>query len=404
LREPRERTLIKSARLVKKYDVSRGDLLIAEGKIARIEEEGELKAEAEREINADGAYLSPGFIDLHVHGGGGGEFNEAPKEAAGEEEISRILNAHLMRGTTTLLGTVLTGSLEEMRAAMDLIAARDHPQLGGIYLEGPFFSAEKKGAQPPDHLREPDLETFKRLVEGFEEEIKIFSLAPELPGALELLPAIREIGATPAIGHSNATFAETVQALNEGAELFTHVFNGMKGFHHREPGVLGAALSAGGVGPDVPVELIADGVHVSPEAIQLLLELKGADKVCLITDAMAATGMGEGEYSLGGQKVVVKEGQARLAQDGSLASSVLTMDVALKNMVQFGLSLPQAARSASLVPARVLGVEDRKGSIERGKDADLVLFDESFQVEKVLIGGESFSPPPPGSHSLEVEM
>jgi len=257
-------------------------------------------------------------------------------------------------------------------------------RIAGIYVEGPFFCPSKKGAQSLDHLLQPSIRVYESLVDGLKDEIKIFALAPELPGAREIIHRLKEDGIRPSLAHSNATFEETKEAIELGVEHFTHFFNGMRGFHHRDPGAVGAALLT----PGVTLELIVDGIHVHPEAVKFLVKVKGIDNVCLITDAIRATGLGDGEYMLGDQRVRVREGIARLIEEDSLAGSTLTMDQAVKNLVKLGVPLPDAVRAATLVPARVLGLERQKGSLEPGKDADLVLLDMDLNVRTVLIKGK----------------
>ena len=216
--------------------------------------------------------------------------------------------------------------------------------------------------------------------EGF---IKIVTLAPERPGAEKLIARIREIGAIPSLGHSDATYDEAIAAIERGIGLFTHTFNAMREFHHRAPGAVGAALVSA-----VMTELIADGIHVHPGAMRLLYKAKGPDRICLITDAISAAGLADGEYSLGGLQVFVRDATARLA-DGTIAGSTLTMDKAVKNFMDAsGCPLPEAVRCATLNPARLLGIDERKGSIAVGKDADLVIFDEDFTVHYTIISGE----------------
>lgn len=369
--------LIRNGHLVRKHKIARGDLLICEGVIERIA--SSILQKNATCIDAEGFYIVPGFIDLHIHGAAGCDFLDGTVEA-----VDRILNHALAHGTTTLLSTVLTAPIEEMRRAMQVVLAASDIRIAGIYVEGPFFSPAKKGAQRDLWFLPPSVELYEELTEGFQEHIKLFSLAVELPGALNLVSRIKADGITPSLAHSDATFEQAMEAIEHGLSHFTHFFNGMRGFHHRDPGAVGAALLT----PGVTLELIADGVHVHPDTVKLLVKIKGIDNICLITDAIRATGLEDGEYMVGDQKVLVREGIARLAEEDSLAGSTLTMNKAVKNMVEIGVPLPDAIRAATLVPARVLRLEHRKGSLEIGKDADLVMLSDNLEVKMVLLEGK----------------
>lgn len=371
--------LIRNARLVEKDRVKDGDLLIERGIIAGVGRgQRGRPSTGLRVINAHGLYASPGFIDLQVNGSGGYNFMEASYE-----EIGQILSFHARHGTTALLATTVTAPLEEIRKTIHTVRDAAQKIILGMHIEGPFVSQKQKGAQNPQYLMTPSLEKLDELASGYEEFIRIVTLAPELAGARELIARIKEMGAVPSLGHSDATYEETLKAIGEGVALFTHLFNAMRGLHHREPGVVGAALES-----DVMVELIADGIHVHPALIRLLVKVKGIDEICLVTDSISAAGLEDGEYRLGGLKVYVREGIARLS-DGTLAGSTLFMNRAVRNFIEFtGVSLPEAVRAASLNPATLLGVDERKGSIEEGKDADIVIFDEDLEIHYTIIGGK----------------
>lgn len=369
--------LIKRGQLVLPDGVWRGDLLISGGKISRIGQD--LAAERAVHLEADGLYVSPGFIDLHLHGGLGHDFLDASVEAN-----LGILDFSTSHGVTYLLATLAAAPLERLIEAMRAISETQDGRLGGIYLEGPFLSPRRRGAQPQPYLLPPDLGIYEELVRDFQERIKILAIAPELPGAREVVFRALEEGIVPSLAHSDATFEQAMEAIRWGLRHFTHFLNGMRAFHHREPGAVGAALT----NREVTLELIADGVHVHPAVVRLLLELKGADHICLVTDAIRAAGLEDGEYSLSDQKVIVRGGIAMLADGSSLAGSTLTMDRGLRNLLEWGVPLPEAVKMATLTPARVIGVAHRKGSIAVGKDADLVLLDRGFEVRMVLIEGK----------------
>jgi N-acetylglucosamine-6-phosphate deacetylase len=357
-------------------ELKNADLLVDNGVIAHL---GKTPEEIKgRTIDARGLYISPGFIDLQVNGGVGHNF-----EDASPEEIRKIVDFYVSHGTTSLLPTTVTAPIAGIRSTIDRVKHANHPAVLGMHIEGPFISEKRKGAQNPDYILDPSVEKLNALVTGHEGFIKIVTLAPERPGADQLISRIREIGAVPSLGHSDATYEQASAAIERGIGLFTHMFNAMREFHHRAPGAVGAGLTS-----DITVELIADGIHVHPGAMKLLYKAKGPDRICLITDAISAIGLADGEYQLGGLQVFVKDATARLA-DGTIAGSTLTMDRAVQVFMEAsGCSLPEAVKAASLNQARLLRIADRKGSIAVGKDADLVIFDADFNIHYTIIGGE----------------
>jgi N-acetylglucosamine-6-phosphate deacetylase len=352
--------------------LTRGDLAVEGGKIAHF------SGNADVAIDAQGLYVAPGFIDLQVNGGVGHNF-----EDASPAEVRGIADFYVSHGATGLLATTVTAPIPAIRDTIGRVKRAAHPAILGVHIEGPFISPKRKGAHNPEYILPPSRERFDGLVAGYTGFIKVVTLAPELPGAEELIERVLEIGAIPSLGHSDATYEQALAALKKGVRLFTHTFNAMREFHHRAPGAVGAALTS-----EAMVELIADGIHVHPGAMKLLYLAKGVDRICLVTDAISAAGLADGEYRLGGLQVFVEGGIARLA-DGTLAGSTLTMDRAVKNFMEFtGCSLPEAVRCATLNPARLLGIDDRKGSLEVGKDADIVIFDEDLTVHYTIISGE----------------
>lgn len=372
-----KRIVIRGGRLVLVDRVVREDLIIEGKKLAKIGKVSHSCTSRATILDLNGLYVSPGFIDLQVNGGAGYNFVNAR-----DKEIERIVSFHVSHGTTGLLATLVTSPVDQLRQAMQSIKRAQTSGILGIHLEGPFISPERRGAHNPEHILKPSLERFRVLTNGYRDLIRMVTVAPELSGADQLIKEAQGF-AVPALGHSNATYEEARAAVEQGVRFFTHFFNAMSGFHHREPGAVGAGFDL-----EVMVGLIADGVHVHPAAVRLLLKAKGVDKICLVTDSIAAAGLGDGRYSLAGQEVVVEDGIARLT-DGTLAGSTLTMERALKNFMRFtNLSLPEAVRAATLNPARLLGLEQKKGSIAVGKDADLVVFDEDFNVHYTILGGE----------------
>jgi N-acetylglucosamine-6-phosphate deacetylase len=331
----------------------------------------------------DGAWLVPGFVDLHVHGGGG-----AWLSSTDPAEVGRAVGFHLGHGTTSLLASLATSPLDAMTASARALAAaaagRLAPALAGIHLEGPFLSRERSGAQDPEAIRDPDPAAMERLLEACGGWARTVTVAPERPGGLALVRQIARSGAVPAIGHTQAGYEEASAAVDAGVRVSTHLFNAMPGLHHRDLGTVGAALSR----DEVVCELVNDGVHLRPEVVRLVFQAAGAGRVALVTDAIAAAGMADGDYDFGRVPLRVRDGVARLADGRTIAGSTLTMDAALRRAVlEVGIPIQDAVAAASTTPARVIGIAERTGSIEPGKAADLVVLDDGLQVVAVLAGG-----------------
>ena len=372
-----QRIVIRGACLVLVDRVVRQDLIIKGKKLARIGKISRVCTSQATILELDGLYVSPGFIDLQVNGGAGYNFVEAQGK-----EIEKIVSFHVSHGTTGLLATLVTSPVDQLGQALQNIKRAQTNGILGVHLEGPFISPGRRGAHNPEHILKPSLQRFRGLTDGYRDLIRIVTVAPELSGADLLIKEVQKF-AVPALGHSDATYEEARAAVEQGIRFFTHFFNAMSEFHHREPGAVGAGLDL-----EAMVGLIADGVHVHPAAVRVLLKAKGVDKICLVTDSISAAGLGDGRYSLAGQEIIVEGGIARLT-DGTLAGSTLTMERAVKNFMRFtNLSLPKAVQAATLNPARLLGLEQRKGSIAVGKDADLVVFDEDFDVHYTILGGK----------------
>lgn len=377
--------LVKNAQIITPYEILQGHVLAIEGgKIAGLYPQGDLpERDLDDVIDAQGNYLSPGFIDLHNHGNSGHDVMDSTSEA-----LEAMAKFHAKNGVTSFLATTMTASFEDTLTAITNTAGYmasqeitpEKAEVLGLYLEGPYFSAGKKGAQTEEYLKNPNLEEIHEFIEASRGHVRILSLAPELPGAMEVISFLKNQGITVSAGHTEATFEVMREGIHRGITQVTHLFNGMRAFSHREPGPIGAALTD----DRVVCELICDGVHLHPAAMKLALRAKGRDKVALISDAMMATGLTDGAYSLGGQDVIVKGREARL-EDGTLAGSTLRLNKAVYNMVHMvGTTLTDAVYMASLVPARAIGVHHRKGSIEIGKDSDLIVFDDELKVHKVI--------------------
>lgn len=353
-------------------------VFVVDGVIAEVLADGGRPSVVPDEVvELRGATLLPGFVDLHVHGGGGAGFDD------GASAIATGLAVHRASGTTRSLVSLVTAppaDMERSIAAAAQYAAAD-PTVLGLHLEGPFLSPDRRGVHDPRALLMPNAEVLDRFLAAGRGTVRVLTLAPELPGGMDLLRHAIDAGVHVAVGHSDAGYDAALQAFSAGADLVTHAFNGMRPMHHRDPAIIGAAMDAG-----VVLEAINDGVHVHEATVRLLRSI-APGRVALITDAMEATGAPDGSYHLGAFAVQVTGGEARLA-DGTIAGSTLTMAVAVQRAVQLvGMSLVEAANAASLVPARYLSVDDRFGSIRPGRAADLVVTDHDLAVRAVLLDG-----------------
>jgi N-acetylglucosamine-6-phosphate deacetylase len=327
-------------------------------------------------------YLVPGFIDLHIHGIHGHDVMDAKQDSL--QMISRELAT---QGVTGFLATTMTASDVDIEAVLKLIPAAMLSTAGaallGVHLEGPFIAPAKMGAQRGDAVKAPDVALFKHWQSLADDAIKLVTIAPELPGAIPFIEALRKMDVIASIGHTNATYAETMAAIQAGATQATHLFNAMRGMHQREPGAAGALL----LSDHIVAELIADNVHLHPAMMELALRVKGKEHLLLVTDAMRACCLHDGDYDLGGQSVHVNSGVARLA-DGTLAGSTLTMPHAIKNMAAIDASsLAIAIDMATHNPARALGLAASKGRVAVGYDADLVVLNADINVMATLRAG-----------------
>ncbi len=341
--------------------------------------------EAEERIDAGGRLICPGFIDLQVNGGGGVLLTDRPEADA----LARMTRAHARFGTTAMLPTIVTSSEEAMARALAAVAeAIRRPPKGarvlGAHVEGPFINPARKGAHNERSIRPPDLALFQRLLAASQGTLRLITLAPELPGALDLIRAARAAGVAVSIGHTDATYDEARDAIEAGASMGTHLFNAMRPLHQREPGAIGALLES----DDAIAGLIADGVHVHPALLKAAARAMGAAGVALATDAMPPAGM-EGEaFELYGGEIVVRDG-ACYTRDGVLAGSALTTDRAVRNMNQLaGVPLRECIEMATATPARVLGLERELGFLAPGARADFVVCDADVAVRRAFVGGE----------------
>lgn len=372
--------LIKNCNIIYLDRIEKGSVLVENGKIKEINPSN---VSYENVINAEGLYLSPGFIDVHIHGAGGHDTMDGTFEAI--NEISKVIVKH---GTTSFTPTTMTVAIEDIRKSMEVIKeakinGTDGAIVLGAHLEGPFISPKAIGAQNPNYLIAPTIENYNAMVGDAEDAVVSITIAPEVPGAKGLIKELSQRGIVCSIGHTKATYEEAMEGIKCGCCHSTHLFNAMTPFAHREPGVVGAIFDS-----DITTETISDGIHVSYPSLRIAYKQKTSDKVLLVTDAMMACAMPDGMYALGGQDVVVKDGAARLLS-GSLAGSILTLDKAVKNVYKnVGLPLYEAVKMATYNAARHCKVEDRKGLIKEGYDADLLLFDEDVNIKTVIVNGK----------------
>ncbi len=388
------RTTLINGRLVLPDEIwEHGYVVIEDGKIAALgkgDPEEPLSGEV---IDARSYYISPGFIDLHTHGAGGADFMDATVDA-----YLTIAETHARYGTTALLPTTLTCPDEELFHMFDIYReakARNTKgaQFLGIHLEGPYFAYSQRGAQDPANLKQPVPEHYGKILEASDEIVR-WSIAPELPGALELGRLLSSRKILPSVGHTDAVCEEVMEAFEAGYSLMTHLYSGMQGVTRRNAYRYAGAVEAAFLLDGMDVEIIADGVHLPKSLLQLIYKFKGADRIALITDSMRAAGMPEGAYKLGslkeGQTVVVEDGVAKLPNRSAFAGSVATADRLVRTMVETaGVPLTDAVKMMTATPARILGVSDRKGRLETGKDADIILFDDHIRVARTLIDGKT---------------
>ncbi|WP_018351887.1 N-acetylglucosamine-6-phosphate deacetylase [Longispora albida] len=355
-------------RIVTPDGIVNGRLVTDGGLIAAVEEQG----------GSGGHWVVPGFVDIHNHGGGGHTFTTG--EAA---EARLAAEFHLKHGATSIVASLVTSPPELMSAA----TAAFRPLVGdgtlaGIHYEGPYLSEIRCGAQNPDYLRHPDLDELAALINLGGGAVRMVTIAPELPGALAATKMLADAGVAVAIGHTDATYEQTLAMITAGASVGTHVFNGMRPPHHREPGPVFALLRA----PAIVCEFVADGVHLHDGTLTFAAGVTGPERAALITDAMAAAGMPDGSYELGGLSVDVAGGVARLSHNGSIAGSTLTMDAAFRRAVHAGLSIIDVCQMAATTPARAVGLHDR-GSLTVGARADFLVLDDSLRILEVHKAG-----------------
>lgn len=355
------------------------DIKLEGDRIVEIAPAGTL--EGDEVIDATGKYVTPGFVDIHIHGAAGSDFCDATTE-----DVVKISRYEGSQGVTTFMGTTMAFDEEILTGVFEAAKPRFHQDgegavLRGVNMEGPFFNKAKKGAQAEKYIVDPDFVMFQRLYEKSGKNIRLIDVAPELPGALYFIRKASKL-CTVSIAHTCATYEEAKAGFANGATHTTHLFNAMPAFTHRAPGVVGAAADDA-----AHVEIISDGIHLHPAVVRAVFAMFGNDRVCLISDSMRAAGMPNGEYSLGGQKVFMTDGKATL-EDGTIAGSATCLAECFRRAVKFGVPLETALKAATINPSKAVGLFDEIGSITTGKRADvLILNKETLQPETIFIGG-----------------
>lgn len=390
-----KKTLIYHGRvLTQERQVDNGAVLIEDGVITRVyDETPELNLADVEYIDAGGKYVSPGFIDIHVHGGGGAEFM-----CDDPADVVTVCKTHLRHGTTSMVPT--TSSAEQTAFVNSIssinqaaVTMKGGPNLLGIHMEGPYFAYNQRGAQDPKHVRDPKPEEYCSILDKYPNIIR-WSLAPELPGALEMAAELRHRGVQLSIGHSDALFDDVIKAYEGGFTSITHFYSCTSTVRRINAYRYAGIVEAGYLLDDMTVEVIADGKHLPASLLKLIYKIKGPDHICLVTDAVGAAGLEqlEGElYSKTcGVNIVVEDGVAKLPDRSAFAGSVATADRLVRTMTTLaGVSMVDAVKMASATPAKCIGVFNRKGSIAPGKDADLLIFDENVNIEKVFVAGKT---------------
>ena len=360
-------------------------ILIEDGKVTSVRSQQEAEVPRGKTLDFKDKLLAPAYLDLHLHGSSGHDVMEADDAA-----LMAVETMLASRGVAAYLPTTVTAAEDRTLRALEHLgkAIRKGAQPGrstplGIHLEGPFISCAKRGVHPPEHLIEPSPEKLQRYWEASGETLRMLTIAPEVPGALETIRHARQLGIQCSLGHSNATYEEAIAGITAGANHATHTFNAMRALDHRDPGILGAVLQH----RELTADIIADGIHVHPSVVDLFIRAKGLDRAVLITDAISATGMPEGRYDLGGLEVEVKN--QRCEYKGRLAGSILTLERAIRNVMAFcQLGLQDALRLATVNPATLIGVSEQRGSITPGSRADMVVLTPEGQLVQTILSGE----------------
>ncbi|GAB3915677.1 N-acetylglucosamine-6-phosphate deacetylase [Larkinella terrae] len=387
-----QRLKITNGRIVTPYRIiPRGTVLITDGTITEISER-DIDATDAVEIDAGGRYIAPGFIDIHVHGGGGHDFMDGSEAA-----FLAIAETHARYGTTAMLPTTLTSTKEHLLKTLELYESAHRKntagaQFLGMHLEGPYFAMSQRGAQDPRYIRDPDPAEYREILER-SSSVRRWSAAPELKGAMEFGRFLRSKGVLAAVAHTDAIYEDVLEAFENGYSLATHFYSAMSGVTRRNAFRYAGVVESAYLIDAMDVEIIADGVHLPAPLLKLIYKIKGPDRTALITDAMRAAGMPPGDSILGslhdGMRVIVEDDVAKLPDRTAFAGSVATADRLVRNMIRLAdIPLPEAVRMMSGTPANILGLKDRKGSLLAGKDADVVIFNEDIRIFRTIVGGK----------------
>jgi len=381
---------IHNGKILTPYRIIQGTVIVEGGKIREVAE-GDIDVPGAIEIDAKGKYIAPGFIDIHVHGGGGHDFMDGTEDA-----FLKIAETHAMYGTTGLMPTTLTSELDELYNTLELYKQADKnnkkgAQFLGMHLEGPYFALSQRGAQDPRYIRNPDPKEYMDILSR-STDIKRWSAAPELKGAIEFGNHLRSKGILVAMAHTDAIYEEALVAFEAGYTLATHFYSAMSGVSRRECFRYAGVIETAYLLDEMDVEIIADGVHLPAPLLKLIYKIKGPDRIALITDSMRSAGMPPGDSILGskhnGLKVIVEDGVAKLPDRSSFAGSVATCDRLVRTMINMAdVPLLEAVKMASQTPANILGIGASKGSLISGKDADIIIFDENINVSTTIVQG-----------------
>ncbi len=378
--------------IITPYRIIKNGVLLISGDKIELVSEVDVETTDHEIIDAKGNYVSPGFIDMHIHGGGGHDFMDGTEEA-----YLKIAEIHAAYGTTAMAPTTLTCAKEDLLKAVDLYRSVQSKntkgaQFIGLHLEGPYFALSQSGAQDPRYIRNPDVEEYKQIIAHAKGDIKRWSVAPELPGAVDMGKYLKANGIIAAIAHTDAIYEEVLEAVENGYTLATHLYSAMSTISRRNTYRYAGVIESAFIIDAMDVEVIGDGIHVPPPLLKLVYKIKGPDRIALITDAMRAAGMPEGDSILGnkenGLKVIVENGVAKMPDGSSFAGSVATTDRLVRTMVQMAdIPLIDAVRMISKTPATIMGVEGSKGSLAAGKDADVLIFDENINIKITIVNG-----------------
>lgn len=380
-----------NGRIITPYRIiPQGTVLVSNGVITAVSE-GNLVVPDAIAIDAKGKYVAPGFIDIHIHGGGGHDFMDGSETA-----FLKVAETHVKYGTTAMLPTTLTSEKEGLLDTLTIYEEAKKKNLNGsqflgMHLEGPYFAVSQRGAQDPRYIRDPDPEEYKAVI-AHSKSIRRWSAAPELKGAIEFGRYLRQHGILAAVAHTDAIYEEVVEAFDNGYSLATHLYSAMSGVTRRNAFRYAGVVESAYIIDEMDVEIIADGVHLPAPLLKLVYKIKGADRIALITDSMRAAGMPPGKSVLGNLKtglpVIIEDDVAKLPDRTAFAGSVATADRLVRNMIRLAdVSVIDAVRMMTSTPARIIGVADRKGSLSYGMDADIVIFDDNINIETTIVGG-----------------